>query len=308
MRSLMNDYLNLARLGKNDWWRFILAVLIILIAWQLVGATPTLLLVLWVMFDGNPTTTLNPDGSFPGVNINISFTVMMLASWAFIVGIFLAVRFIHQRKLLTLVTPEHSLNWRRLFQGFTVWFLLAVITGIIEALLHPGRYVLTLDLPHLLPFVFLALALIPIQTSAEELFFRGYILQGFGLRIRNIWLLTIISGVIFMLPHFLNPEAKTNFLLMGIYYFSIGAAMAYITLRDGRLELALGMHAANNLFAGLIANAVVTVMPTPSIFTVMELDAVYSTVTALAAILIFVWVFTAPLKRKSNDYNADMIE
>jgi membrane protease YdiL (CAAX protease family) len=88
---------------------------------------------------------------------------------------------------------------------------------------------------------------------------------------------------------------------MGFYYFSIGAAMAYVTLRDGGLELALGMHMANNLFAGLIANAVVTVMPTPSLYTAMELDAKYSTLASLIGILIFILIFLGPLKRKQNE-------
>jgi hypothetical protein len=162
----------------------------------------------------------------------------------------------------------------------------------VEALLYPGRYVFSLDPVRYLVFIILALVLIPIQTSAEELFFRGYILQGFGLRLRNIYILSAISGLLFMLPHLLNPEAKLNFLLMGLTYFSIGAVLAYITLRDGRLELALGLHAANNLFTALLANAVVTVLPTPALFTVMELDVVYSTVATLIALLLFVLVFT----------------
>jgi hypothetical protein len=65
------------------------------------------------------------------------------------------------------------------------------------------------------------------------------------------------------------------------------------------LELALGMHAANNLFTALFANAVVTVMPTPSLFTVMEMDVVYSVVSSLMIILVFVLIFIGPLRRKS---------
>jgi membrane protease YdiL (CAAX protease family) len=250
------------------------------------------------MFDGNPASSLSLDGTFNGVEVSVSFVAFMLASWAFLAGIFLAVRFIHQRRFLTLVTSSRALDWNRLFQGFAVWFGLAALVGMAEALLYPGRYIWTLDLPRFVPFVFLALALIPVQTSAEELFFRAYILQAFGLRLRNIWVLSAISGFLFMLPHLLNPEAKLDYLLMSLYYFSIGAAMAYVTLRVGRLELALGMHAANNLFTALFANAVVTVMPTPSLFTVMELDVVYSTTASLIAILIFVLLFVGPLRRK----------
>ncbi len=293
----MKTYLDLARLGKNDWWRYLLAVPIILVAWQIVGAIPTILLLFWTMFDGNPASTLTPEGAFVGVDGNLSFAAMMLASWAFLAGIFLAVRFIHGRRFLSLVTSARSLNWGRMAQGFSVWFVLAVLVGLVEALMYPGRYVWTLDLRQFIPFVLLALLLIPIQTSAEELFFRGYLLQWFGLRLRNIWLLSILSGLIFMLPHLLNPEAKLNYWLMGLYYFAIGAVMAYITLRDGRLELALGLHAANNLFTALFANAVVTVMPTPSLFTVIELDVLYSTAANLVAMLTFLLIFCGPLKR-----------
>ncbi len=112
--------------------------------------------------------------------------------------------------------------------------------SVVEALLYPGRYVWTLDLQHLFPFVFLALFFIPIQTSAEELFFRGYILQGFGLRLRNIWVLSAISGLLFGLPHLLNPEASVNYPLFGFYYFAFGFSLAYITLRDGRSGTGIG--------------------------------------------------------------------
>lgn len=287
----MNEYLNLARLGKNHWWRYLLAVLVIFFFWQIVGAIPSVLLFFWVEFDGDPATFLTPDAAFEGVPVTVTFIALMLASWTFLAGIFIAVRFIHGRRFSTLITPAASLNWKRLFQGFGLWFALVALMGVVEALLYPGRYVWTLDLRAYLPFVFLALVMVPIQTSAEELFFRAYLLQGFGLRIRNIWLLTFLSGFLFMLPHLLNPEAKLDYWLMGLNYFSIGAMMAYVTLRDGRLELALGVHAANNLFTSLFANAVVTVLPTPSMFTAMELDVEYSTVALLIGVFLFILAF-----------------
>ena len=72
----------------------------------------------------------------------------------------------------------------------------------------------------------------------------------------------------------------------------LGCVTAYVTLRDGRLELALGLHAANNLLTVLLANYTVTALPSPSLFTVTELDVVYSVSTALAGLLIFVLVFS----------------
>ena len=293
----MNTYLDLARQGKNDWWRFVLAVGLILCLWQIIGSLPSVLMVIWVLADGNPQTGVSPTGQFVGVDPNLNFVLLMLASLFFMVGIFLAVRFIHRRPFRTLITPIRSIAWGRFFQGFGVWFVLSTLMSIVEAFLYPGRYGWTLNLQRYIPFIFLALVLLPIQTSAEELFFRGYILQGVGLRLRNIWILSAISGFLFMVPHFLNPEARLNYPLMGLYYFSIGAAMAYISLRDGRLELALGLHAANNLFSALFVNYNVTVMPTPSLFTVNVLDVVYSVLAALIGLAIFVLLFIGPLRR-----------
>jgi membrane protease YdiL (CAAX protease family) len=250
------------------------------------------------MASGHPLTGI-ATGSLPGVDPIVSFVALMLASVFLVLGITLAVRFIHNRPLRTLITPARSIAWGRLFQGFGAWFVLAALMSMVEALLYPGRYVWTLDLRRFLPFVFLALILIPIQTSGEELFFRAYLLQGIGIRLRNIWILSSISGFLFMLPHFLNPEASVNYPLMGLYYFSMGAFLAYITLRDGRLELALGVHVANNLFSVLFANYTTSVLPSPSLFTVNVLDAVYSVPAALVAMVIFVLLFVGPLREQS---------
>jgi len=299
----MIAYLDLARQGKTDWWRYVLAVALILFLWQILGSLPGIFLLILVLIDGNPQTGVMPAGQFLGVDPNLSFTVLMLASVFFLVGIFLAVRFVHQRPFRTLVTPAHVIVWRRFFQGFVVWFVLSGLISLVESFLYPGRYVWTLDLRRYIPFVFLALLLIPIQTSAEELFFRGYILQGFGLRLRNIWILSAISGFIFMLPHLLNPEAQVNFGLMGFFYFFIGGVMAYVALRDGRLELAMGLHAANNLFSALFANYTITVMPTPSLFAINKLDAVYSVSAGVIGLIVFLLIFIGPLRRKLNDEN-----
>jgi membrane protease YdiL (CAAX protease family) len=302
---IMNSYLDLALQGKNEWWRFILAVVLILAFWQGLGALPSIALLARVLTDDNPQTGISSTGQFFGVGPLLGFVVLMLASILFIAGIFLAMRFIHHRPFRSLVTPAPSFAAGRFFQGFFVWLVLLSLMSIVEASIYPGRYVWTFDPHRFVPFVFIALAMIPIQTSAEELFFRAYVLQGFGLRLRNIWILSAISGFLFMLPHLLNPEARVNYGLLGFYYFLIGAVMSYITLRDGRLELALGLHAANNLFTALFANYSVTVLPSPSLFTVNTLDALFSVSAAVIGLLVFVLVFLGPLRQKIPIQNLD---
>src|SRR5215216_1110884 len=291
----MSDYLEMARTGRNDWWRYLLSFPGIIITWLIVGTVPVFLLMAYVSMDGNPATGFSGTG-FEGVPVIPEFLATMLSFVPFIVATLLAVRFIHARSLQTLITGESHIRWGRIFAGAGIWMGIAALISIVEALLYPGRYVLTFQPAALFFFALIALVLIPIQTSAEELFFRGYLLQWMGLRLKNKWVLSLLNGILFFLPHAANPEMATNVLLVGLGYFTIGFFLTLITLQDRGIELALGLHAANNLFASLFANYVVTALPSPSLFTVQTLDPVYSLVSLVAGMVVFYFIFFRPIR------------
>ncbi len=108
--------------------------------------------------------------------------------------------------------------------------------------------------------------MVPIQTTAEELFYRGYLLQGMGFLTRNFLLLAIINGILFMIPHLANPEVAASPLMAIIDYTIFGFFLAYITLKSNTIELAIAGHASNNLFIAILANSEISVSPTPSLF------------------------------------------
>ena len=296
----MRDYLELARQGKNDWWRYLLSLPAILVTWLFVGSIPVVLLMAYVSMDGDPATDFSGLG-FVGVPVILEFLPTMLSFVPFLGATFLAVRFIHARPSKTLMTGASKVRWRRILASAGVWLVIAALVSLVEALLYPGRYVLTFQPARLLLFALFALILIPIQTSAEEFFFRGYLLQWMGLRLKNKWLLSLLNGVLFFLPHAANPEMATNSVLIGLGYFAMGFFLALITLQDNGIELALGIHAANNLFAVLFANYAVTALPSPSLFTIQELDPVYSLIALVAGLILFYLVFFALLVAKPPD-------
>jgi membrane protease YdiL (CAAX protease family) len=173
--------------------------------------------------------------------------------------------------------------------GFTFWFVIACLVSLFEAILYPNRYNSSFDPIPFLVFFFFAILLIPIQAACEELFFRGYLMQGLGLRIRGIIVLPVISGIIFGALHLWNPEmTETNgSWLLAATYFLIGLFAAVITLLDGGLELALGLHVANNLYTALVANYTVSALPSESIFTVNVIDPFYGFFSLCIGLLIF---------------------
>ena len=103
------------------------------------------------------------------------------------------------------------------------------------------------------------------QTSFEEYFFRGYMMQGLGVLVKNRWFPLILTSVIFGLMHMANPEVDKLGPIIMVYYIGTGLFLGIITLMDEGLELALGFHAANNLITALLVTADWTAFQTDSI-------------------------------------------
>jgi membrane protease YdiL (CAAX protease family) len=267
-------YLDLAQQGRNDWWRYALGVFTIAFFWLVPGYMPYVLL---------SSGDVEPGPLLDFIAINFSI-LMMLA------GLAVTVRLIHRRPLRSLVTSETRVDWRRAGRGALAWAAIAAAIVAVEHLLYPGRYYLSFDAARFLPFLAAVLVLTPLQCATEELVFRGYVMQGLGLLTRRPALIAAASSIAFTLPHLLNPEvAQYGVAVMAANYFVLGLLFATITLRDGRLELAIGLHAVNNVLLALVANYEGSALTTESIFTARELDPVFTLLTLIAGTLVFHW-------------------
>jgi membrane protease YdiL (CAAX protease family) len=289
-------FLDSARLGQNAWWRYVLGIGFILFATLFIGGLPLVVAIVYIGLAGNPATSVDrTTGALTGVDPAISLAINLASFVVAFAAIALAVRLIHRRPFVSLITPGRRIRWRRIALGFGVWFVLAGLISLVEQWIFPGRYALTLDLPRLLPFALVAVVLLPIQTSAEELFFRGYLLQGVGLLTRNRLLLAALNGLMFALPHIANPEVTVDFWLVMGFYFAFGAVLTLFVLRDNGLELALGIHAGNNLFTALLANYKGSALETPAVFTASGFTPWYTLVSTLIALaatyfIAFYWI------------------
>jgi len=82
---------------------------------------------------------------------------------------------------------------------------------------------------------------------------------------KNKWLPLLITSVGFGLMHIANPEVDKLGPIIMVYYIGTGLFLGILTLMDEGLELALGFHAANNLFTALLVTADWTAFQTDSI-------------------------------------------
>jgi CAAX protease family protein len=243
-----DNFLDLVKLGKTDLKSFRLGILVILIIWTF----GTFLVTLPLLFV---------------IQTNLLFLIIIYASFIpLIIGIWLSVHYIHKRPFISLLTPAKKINLKQIFSGFSVFILMIIIITVLEYIIRPSELHYSFNLYNFLIFLPFMIFLTPIQTTAEELLFRGYLLQATGILTKNLLILCSINGFLFFIPHLLNPELSSGFVIISIYYVVAGAFFAFITLKSGTLELALGAHYANNISA-IISNNVNSSLPTASIFT-----------------------------------------
>lgn len=285
--TIEHNYYNLSRLGKNEWWRYLLSILIIFVCWFVFSVLLGFGLSAYILLDNNPVTGYDPNSSqLLGVSPLITLAVSLVSFIPLLVSLFFVVKFIHSRPVSSLITPSKRISWKRIGIGILSIWVLLIISCVFEAILFPGRYQFTFDAGEYIKYVPLIVIFIPIQAATEELLFRGYLTQSLNLLTKHPWMAIIITSALFMAMHFANPEVAVDVVLTLAYYFAVGVFMALITLKDNCLELAIGCHIGINMFV-LAANYTESVLPVPSIFTVTTLDPVYNLISFIVVAVIF---------------------
>jgi len=301
---IAHPFLDQVYLGHTEWYRYFFGLILILFFWIVLGSLFVVLPIVWVMIDGNPDTAVNLEtGLFTGVGPIFNYVVLNLTFGLLILGVFITVRFVHGRPFRSIITPAKRINWQRIGQGFGVWLLLVTLGSAVEYLLTPDIYTFVFNARRFMPFALVVLLLTPMQTTAEELLFRGYLLQTTGHLGRNFLALALVNGILFMVPHLGNPEIAADAILLPLFYLSIGAFFAFITLQDNSAELAIGAHMANNLYSALFANYTNSALQTESVFLVTKLNAVYALISFWVLAAIFYLVLLR--RRKSTEFQPE---
>ena len=185
---------------------------------------------------------------------NRLFLWMMLPFSFVFITLLVCLTKIHKLPFLKIFTSRDAFDWKRFFVAFSLWSLMVVTVTALELMLN-ADFEIIFNAQKFMTLFFLSIILLPIQTSAEELMFRGYILQGLNKRTGNAILSVIISGLMFGMMHISNPEiAKIGYHIL-IYYVAVGIVLGFIVYFDSGLELSLGFHAANNLITALLITA-----------------------------------------------------
>ncbi|MEW2915853.1 type II CAAX endopeptidase family protein [Ruegeria sp. ANG10] len=178
-----------------------------------------------------------------------SAALILLLSFGFLtLGVAIAARQMQHRSLAAILGPR-----RLLLQQF--WMVLRglVILGLIMAALPPYGMgeTLTQNLALSTWLLLLPVSVIAvlIQTSAEEVLFRGYIQQCLAARFRSPVIWMGVPSVLFAAGHYAPGVTGENALLVAIWACIFGLLAADLTARSGTLGPAIALHFLNNAVA-----------------------------------------------------------
>lgn len=244
-------YFELAKIGDNSVMKYIGTIL--LLASTLIGFGQ-LPLMFALMSKG---ISVNDIEKMSGVDMrlllgnNMFIIVQLIPFVILLIFLLFAVRKLHNRPILSLFTIRPEIDMKRIFFAFGTWSIflfislfLAIKSGAdLKWNFNPNTFVM---------LVGISFFIIPLQTTFEELFFRGYLIQSFGRRFKAPLIPMLMSGVIFGLMHFSNPEVKVLGTAILGYYILTGIFTSLMAVMDEGVELGIGFHAANNIFGCLI--------------------------------------------------------
>ena len=194
----------------------------------------------------------------------VLFWMLLPFTLSFVIFL-VAIKWIHKRPVLSVFTGRDQLDWMRICTSFfIVFFFLTIISAL--QICFSDDIIWSFEWNTFFPLLLIACLIIPIQTTIEELLFRGYLLQGIKRRLGSNIQAVVLSGFFFGLIHLGNPEIEAIGVHVLSHYVLLGLFLGLLTLFDNGLELSMGFHAANNIFAALMISSDWQVFQTEALF------------------------------------------
>jgi uncharacterized protein len=236
----IKSYLDWTFIGRSAWWLYVIGMIVLFVNINFLSS----------IFSLPFTIFLGPFvvGSLAGNLLvqDISFIFILLVPLLF-------VWLVHKRPGWSVALPRLKFEGWNMGMGFFFSGLTLLGTYILYALLGGGKLsIASPDLQAYLPLFLTALFVMLIQTSAEEVTFRGYFMQSFRRFTANPVIIILLTGLAFAIPHLPNLVImKMPWYAVVLYLFD-GSLLAWLAYRSRSLWMPIGWHFANNFLLTIL--------------------------------------------------------
>ena len=185
-----------------------------------------------------------------------SFLVMLLSFLPLIIVPCLLTRYVHKGLWRQLLGSSRRFEWKLYVRAAAAGFVVMAASIAFDYVVDPNAYQLLHHGAVLLPWLVVGMAVIFVQTLAEEIFFRGYLLRMWGAVVPYRLLTTSIIMGVFISGHFPNADFKRDFWFNLISFMLIQGVWCYVWFRTQSIAATAGLHWANNVLAFFILASV----------------------------------------------------
>jgi membrane protease YdiL (CAAX protease family) len=286
------SYPQILRTQGYVWWRSVVGVVFGISLFVLVSLVvrQALVMVFWATTAGDQqfadysARALAFELPVGMLSVNLGLATLIPISWALMA-------MVHLMRPRWLSSVQPRIRWRYLFGCLVI--AAVVLNGVVllstavrdDLSYHPQ--------PGLVGFLVVILLTSPLQAVAEEVFFRGYLLQALGSLVAKPWFGVIASAVVFALFH------STQNLPLFIDRLGFGLLAGLLVWRTGGLEASIAAHVINNVFAFLIAGLTTSVAALRAITGIGWVDAAFN-VGAYALFALIAYALSRVMKLRTR--------
>lgn len=236
---MAQSFLNWAFEGRSNKWLYA-AGFIFLIVMMHYGAALFFL----------PVTLLGDYTTWPPVVANLAAMLVLLP---IVLIPFLWVWLVHRRPWWSIVVPKPRFEAWNFGMGILAALIVMIVTWLYYGLVLGVP--ISFGAPHwatYLPVFLIAIPKVFMQTTAEEIIFRGYGMQAVRTFTANPVAIVVVTALAFALPHYPNV-LMIGWPWWGLINYALPALLfGWMVFRTGSLWMPMGWHWFNNFVLGQI--------------------------------------------------------
>jgi len=274
------------------WWRSLVGVVLGLSLFLLVTTvvSQALVMVFWATMAGDQpfqdffTKAFAFELPIGMLAVNLGLAALIPLAWALMA-------LIHQMRPRWLSSVQPRIRWRYLFGCLAI--AAVALNGVMLLSTTVGKPLSVQTQQDFWAFLAVIVLTSPIQAAAEEIFFRGYLLQALGSLVARPWFGVIASSVVFALLH------GTQNVPLFVDRLAFGLLAGLLVWRTGGLEAGIAAHVINNVFAYLIAGLTTSVAALKAIKGIGWVDAAFD-VGGFALFAVLAYVLARLMKLRTH--------
>lgn len=289
----------LGHLGRSSAWHFLLSILFIAAVFGVVFLLLNVALFaleaqghdVFYLLDAQDWRGLTLRDAILGFAVPMAIIVLMLLP-----PVVLATWVVHGRSWLSLVTARRKFRWAHCLISFSMMFLMYSVLLGLSLLIAPEDLSYVFDPYPFLLFLPLVLVLVPLQVLAEEVVFRGYLLQLVGRFCARPLVIVLLPAALFWAGHLQNDPVRLGGIWAILDYAVFSLYVTYLALDCDGLEHPIGIHLGTNLYVFLVQGHEGIWNPTPTLFVTRNADFALSLLALVVVLAIHYLLVIRPAR------------